>query len=334
MKQVNAVGVDVDSEELVCVMQRAEERLPLATFANTAAGHKKFIRWATKGGRPAQVCLEATGIYSLEFALALHHAKNVAVMVVNPRAIKDFGRACMQRAKTDAVDAGGILEYLQRMPFTAWQPPAPEILELQAVNRRIVQLTTERTREKNRRHASEFAGASGDAIAHDIEVNIHHLERRIERMHDSGLQLVRGVPALATKLAHLVSTKGIGVSSAMRLLAELLVLPDDLAAPQWVAHAGLDPRPYESGTSVHRPRRITKVGNRHLRAALYMPALVAIQHEPNVKAFYNKLVSRGKKPMQAVVAVMRKLLHAIWGMLKHDQDFDGEKFFKMTATST
>jgi transposase len=66
--------------------------------------------------------------------------------------------------------------------------------------------------------------------------------------------------------------------------------------------------------------------NRYLRAALYMPALVAIQHEPNVKAFYNKLVAAGKKPMQAVVAVMRKLLHVIWGMLKHDQDFDGNKF--------
>ena len=330
MKQVSQIGVDVDSEELVCVMQVAEERMPLATFANTAAGHKKFIRWATTGGRPARVCLEATGIYSLEFALALHHAKNLEVMVVNPRAIKDFSRACMQRAKTDAVDAGGILEYLQRMPFTAWPPPAPEILELQALNRRIGQLTTESTREKNRRHAAQFAGASADAIAHDIEVNIHHLERRIERMHNSGLQLVRGVPALATKLAHLVSTKGIGEASAMRLLAELLVLPDDLAAPQWVAHAGLDPRPYESGTSVHRPRRITKVGNRHLRAALYMPALVAIQHEPNVIAFYNKLVTSGKKPMQAVVAVMRKLLHAIWGMLKHDEDFDGNKFFKLT----
>jgi transposase len=329
MKQVTQVGVDVDSEQLVCLMQRAEQRQPLATFANTAAGHRKFIRWATKGARSARVCLEATGIYSLEFALALHQAKNMEVMVVNPRAIKDFGRACMQRAKTDAVDAGGILEYLQRMPFTAWQPPAPEILELQAINRRLVQLTTELTREKNRRHASEFAGASGDAIAHDIEVNIRHLEPRIERMHESGLQLVRGAPALATKLAHLVSAKGIGEASAMRLLAELLVLPDDLAAPQWVAHAGLDPRPYESGTSVHRPQRITKVGNRHLRAALYMPALVAIQHEPNVKAFYDKLVARGKKPMQAVVAVMRKLLHAIWGMLKHDQDFDGNKFFKI-----
>jgi len=322
MRQVSQVGVDVDSEKLVCMMQRVGQRMPLTTFANTAAGHKKFIRWATKRARPARVCLEATGIYSLQFALALHDAKNVEVMVVNPRAIKDFARACMQRAKTDAVDAGGILEYLERMPFTAWQPPAPEIL-------RIVQLQTELTREKNRGHASEFAGASGDAVANDIEVNIRHLERRIERMHDSGLQLVHGVPALATKLAHLVSAKGIGEASAMRLLAEVLVLPVDLAAPQWVAHAGLDPRPYESGTSIHRPRRITKVGNRHLRAALYMPALVAIQHEPNVKAFYNKLVAAGKKPMQAVVAVMRKLLHAIWGMLKHDQDFDGNKFFRL-----
>ena len=334
MKQVNQIGVDVDSEELVCAMQRVGQRLPLTRFANTAAGHKKFIRWATKGGHPARVCLEATGIYSLEFALALHQAKNVEVMVVNPRAIKDFVRACMQRAKTDAVDAGGILDYLERMPFVAWQPPAPEVLELQAINRRIVQLNTELTREKNRRHAAEFAGSSAEAIAHDIEVNIHHLERRIERMHDCGLKLVQGVPTLAAKLAHLVSAKGIAEASAMRLLAELLVLPDDLAAPQWVAHAGLDPRPYESGTSVHRPRRISKVGNRHLRAALYMPALVAIQHEPNVKAFYDKLVAAGKKPMQAVVAVMRKLLHAIWGMLKHDQDFDGEKFFKIAKENT
>jgi len=331
MKQVNPIGVDVDSEELVCMMQRGGQRLPLARFANTASGHKKFIRWATKGDHPARVCLEATGIYSLEFALALHRAKNVEVMVVNPRAIKDFVRACMQRAKTDAVDAGGILDYLERMPFTAWQPPAPEILELQAINRRIGQLNTELTREKNRRHAAEFAGASADAIAHDIEVNIHHLERRIERMQDSGLKLVRGLPALAAKLAHLVSAKGIGEASAMRILAELLVLPDDLAAPQWVAHAGLDPRPYESGTSIHRPRRISKVGNSRLRAALYMPALVAIQHQPNVKAFYDKLVAAGKKPMQAVVAVMRKLLHAIWGMLRHDQDFDGNKFFRLTA---
>jgi transposase len=331
MKQVNAVGVDVGAQQLVCAMQQAGQPLPLVTFANTAAGHRQCIRWATKGGHAARVCLEATGIYSLEFALALHTAKQVEVMVVNPRAIKDFSKACMRRAKTDAVDAVGILQYLERMPFTAWQPPAPAVLELQALNRRVVQLNAELIREKNRRHAATFAGTSAAAIGQDIEVNIRHLERRLERLHQSGLLLVRGVPALAAKLAHLTSTKGIGEVSAMRLLGELLVLPADLAAPQWVAHAGLDPRPYESGTSVHRPRRISKVGNRHLRAALYMPALVAIQHDPNVRAFYRKLIAAGKRPLQAIVAVMRKLLHAIWGMLKHDADFDGNKFFRLEA---
>ena len=72
-------------------------------------------------------------------------------------------------------------------------------------------------------------------------------------------------------------------------------LPDDMRAAQWVAHAGLDPRPYESGTSMNRPRRITKAGNRYLRDALYMPALVASQKDPHVSAYYNALLNRGKK---------------------------------------
>ncbi len=79
------------------------------------------------------------------------------------------------------------------------------------------------------------------------------------------------------------------------------------------------------------PRRITKAGNKYLRAALYMPALVAIRHQPNVRAFHDKLIDAGKKPMQAIIAVMRKLLHAMWGVWKYDQDFDGEKFYQIAA---
>ena len=90
---------------------------------------------------------------------------------------------------------------------------------------------------------------------------------------------------------------------------------------------GLDPRQHQSGTSVHKPARISKTGNAHLRRALFLPAMVASRWEPNVKAFYEKLIAKGKTKMQALVAVMRKLLHAIYGMLRHDRDFDGEKFF-------
>jgi transposase len=104
-----------------------------------------------------------------------------------------------------------------------------------------------------------------------------------------------------------------------------------MSARQWVAHAGIDPRYAESGSSVRGQVRISKVGNRHLRAALFLPAMVASQHEPQIKAYYQKLIAKGKKPMQALVAVMRKLLHAIHGMFGHHADFDGSKFFAGNA---
>ena len=103
-----------------------------------------------------------------------------------------------------------------------------------------------------------------------------------------------------------------------------------LANVQWVAHAGLDPTEYTSGSSVKKRARISKVGNRNLRRALYMPALVASQHETHIRAFYEHLLDNGKLPLQALVAVMRKLLHAIFGMFKSGKQFEGEKFYKMT----
>ena len=118
--------------------------------------------------------------------------------------------------------------------------------------------------------------------------------------------------------------------SAIRIYGELCVLPREMTARQWVAHAGLDPRHFESGT-LQGITRISKAGNKYLRAALYWPALTAIRSQPNVKAFYEKLLGKGKKKMLGVVAVMRKLLHAIWGMFKHETSFDGGKFYSLTA---
>ena len=109
-----------------------------------------------------------------------------------------------------------------------------------------------------------------------------------------------------------------------------MVLPEDMSVREWVAYAGLDVKRYRSGRSVERRSRISKEGNMRIRRALFMPAQVAIRCEPNVRAFYKKLVEgRGKAKMVAIVAVMRKLLHAIYGMLKHDQDFQGEKFYQI-----
>ncbi len=331
MEKISLVGVDVSARTLAVIVERDAERGPLLSFANDRAGHRKLIALVTKRGRHARVVLEATGNYSLDLALALHRAKRVEVMVANPRALSQFAGAFLRRSKTDALDAEVIVEFAKRMPFKAWTPPDPECMDLRAISRRIEAMTKSATQEKNRLHAADAFDEISDVVRNDIEVNIRHLEKRIARLRDQALALIETHTELARYFHHIISIKGIADAAGIQILAELSILPKDMSVREWVAHAGLDPRQFQSGTSVNKPARISRKGNRHIRRGLFMPAIVSVQHEPNVKAFYEKLLSRGKTKMQANVAVMRKLLHAIYGMLKHDRDFEGEKFYAIGA---
>lgn len=335
MKQPSIIraGLDVDSRTLVVALRRDGVPEALQTLPNTPAGHRQLIKQLTARGATARVALEATGVYSLTLALALHRAARVEVMVVNPRAIKDFQRARLTRAKTDAVDAAGILEFLERMEFVAWTPPAENVLALQQLGRRLVQLRGELTREQARLHAIAYTPDDGGWIAADLKGHIGQLKKRIKALEAAALELARQEAALAAQVKWLCSMPGVGSRSAVRLLGELLVLPKELKAKQWVAHAGLDPRPRQSGRS-DAPRHISRTGNRHLRLALFMPALVAIQRCPQIKAAYEALLQRGKKKKVAIVAIMRRMLHALWGMLHHQQDFNPQLFHASPLPNT
>lgn len=326
---MNTIGVDVDSKNLVCRIRRNGKDYPEAVFSNDAVGHRKFVSWATKRGKPARVGMEATGVYSMPFALALHEARLIEVMVINPRAVKNFATARLQRGKTDSMDALAILEFVELMPFRPWQPPSHKVLEIQHITRRIVQLNAELTRERNRHKAACRLDGIGKIVANDTAVNMRHIERRVDLLEQAALECIEQLPELSEALDIITSTTGIAGKTGPRVLAELATLPKDMTGAQWVAHAGLDPRPYESGSSTNKPRRITKSGNRYLRDALYYPALVASQKDKHVNAYYQHLIDNGKKPMQAIVAIMRKLLLAIWGMLKNGEKWDGNKFYKI-----
>ena len=326
MRKETAAGIDVSKDVLDVAVRRDEQRLETARFDNDAGGHRKLVAWLTKRGRTARVVLESTGTYSLDVALALHRAPGIAVMVANPRAVKQFAGALMQRSKTDLTAAAALREYAARMPFVVWQPPAAEVLALRGIARRIAALVVERTRDRNRLHAVRATAEPLAIVVNDIEVNIRHLEGRIALLTAEAVAVISEHEELRRAFERLTSVPGIATHSAVQLLPELLVLPDDMTVRQWVAHAGLDPRACQSGTSVDKPARISKVGNAHIRRALFMPALVAVRHEPHVKAFFDKLVARGKKPIQAYVAVMRKLLHAIYGMFTTETTFVGAKF--------
>jgi transposase len=327
MGKHTTAGIDVSKAALDVSVRRDGSGVEAARFQNDAGGHKKLAKWLTKHGRTAHVVLESTGAYGLDLAMVLHATQGIAVMVANPRAVRNFATAMMQRAKTDLTAAAALREFAERMPFVPWQPPAAHVLELRGISRRIAALTGERTRECNRLHALRASSEGSRAVTHDLEVNIRHLERRIGLLTEQAVQLIAGHADLQRAFDRMTSVRGIGPNSAVQLLAELLVLPPDMTVRQWVAHAGLDARPFQSGTSVNKPARISRVGNARIRRALFMPALVAVRFEPHVKAFFDTLVARGKKPLQAYVAVMRKLLHAIYGMLKTNSDFVGEKFY-------
>lgn len=328
----DSCGIEVSQHTLVVAVRVGDHDSPLREFPNTAEGHQAVLRLVARSGRPVRVVLESTGLYGLDLALALHQA-GVAVMVANPRAARHFAQALLQRSKNDRLDAGVLREYAARMPFQPWRPPSAAALKLVAVARRLEALTEMMTQEKNRLHAASLSEALPALVRRDLQRSIGTQQRAIERLTAAALVFVLSDPLLARRYELLLSIPGFGATSALHTLAELTLLPAGMNVRQWVASAGLDPREYTSGTSVHKKVRISKAGNKHLRRALYMPALVAVRHQANLRAFYEHLLARGKTKLQALVAAMRKLLHAIYGMFKHDQLFDGGKVYDLANTT-
>jgi transposase len=319
-------GIEVSHLTLVVALRCGDRDESPREFPNTPEGHQSVLRFLARSGRRVQVAMESTGLYGLDLALTLHRA-GVAVRVANPRAVRHFAQAMLQRSKNDQLDSVVLREFAARMPFEVWRPPSAAALQLVSVARRLEALTDMMAAEKNRLHAASLSEALPAIIRRDIQRSIQTQQRAIDRLTRAAQEFIAEHPELERRYELLLSIPGFGTTSVVHILAELNLLPAGMDVRQGVAYAGLDPRKYSSGTSVHKKVRISKAGNKHLRRALYMPALVAVQHQAEVRAYYEHLQARGKTKMQALVATMRKLLHAIFGMFKHDQLFDGHKVY-------
>lgn len=318
------VGIDVSAEKAEVHIKNRRGQPRRETVSNKPAGHRRLLRILTQRKGPARVCLEATGVYSLDLAVALARHPDIQLAVLNPRQVKRFAEALGKRSKTDPVDAKTLCQFAETMEFEPWKPPSRATMQLRALGRRLHQLTQMRVQEKNRLHAAESTEELA-LLREPIRHSIQRLKVEIEEIQQMARELVNADDRLRRNLALLCSIPGVAETSALLVLAEISVLPEDMTNRQWVAHAGLDPRRHESGT-VKKRSRISRQGNKYLRAALYMPAHNAIHNEPAVRRFHDRLVERGKAKMQAKVAVMRKLLHAIHGMFKYGEDFDAERF--------
>jgi transposase len=211
------------------------------------------------------------------------------------------------------------------MPWVPWQPPSPVALHVRALTRAITDLGALHTQQNNRAQAAAASQALPVLVVKEMQRHQKYLEQRMTRLRREALRLIADDPELDRRFHLMLTTTGIAETSALQILGELAVLPDMLDARQWVAFSGLDPRLFKSGKSVEKRPRISRGGSRHLRRALYMPALVALRRDPYLRGFYQNLLARGKARLQAVVAVMRKLLHALFAMFRNNQPYDGSK---------
>jgi transposase len=313
----STIGIDMAKDKFDVALYR-DEQYQVALFANTAEGHRQLLKWLKK--RQAQgshACLEATGQYGEVLAQTLHE-HGYPVSVVNPARVKGYGASQLKRNKTDREDAKVIAHFCATQSPTLWSPLPPEVVELQALSHRLHTLKEDRTAELNRRQS----GVRSEAVLQDIADHIAFLEAQIEAIEQRIADLINRHPDLRRQRELLTSSPGIGDITAAHFLAEVPDVSRFDSAAQLAAYAGLTARHHQSGSSGHRPSRLSKVGNKRLRAALYMPALSAMRFNPFIEDLVVRLELRGKRPMVIVGAVMRKLLHIAFGVLKSGRPFD------------
>lgn len=311
------LGIDISKAQIDVALSADNRHFRYGQFGNDRQGHQALGQWLRENKVQAlHVCLEATGRYGDEVAHYLHEAGYV-VSVVNPWRIHAYGQSKLQRNKNDRIAAQLIADFCATQQPEPWQPPAAAQRELQELSREISTLKTDRQRKRNKLQS----GLSSAQTRRSLQRQIDFIDREIVRLEEEIAQLIAQDAALKEDFDLLLSIPAIGPTTAICFLAEVDVARFQQAA-QVAAYAGLVPREHTSGSSVHKKPRLSNVGNRHLRTAFYMPALAAHRFNPIIRNLVDRLTERGKSKMTIIGAVMRKLLHLAFGVLKTRTPFD------------
>lgn len=317
------LGMDVAKAKLDCclLLDASTDKRKTKAVPNTKAGIGDLLTWVAKHAAAPEmlhVIMEATGVYHEQAALALADS-GVTVSIVNPAQVKDFGRGLAVRTKTDGVDSLVLARYGALLKPVAWTPPVPEARMLQALLSRREAIAQDLQRERNRQEKAD-ATDTPDRIRTSLADSIEFLEKQLGQLQRDIDDHIKGHPGLKDDLALLLSIPAVGPQVGGNMLA-VMHLHAFESAEQVAAYLGLVPVERQSGSSVLGRARLSKAGPAHIRAVLYMAAVVATRCNPHVKAVYDRLLARGKSKMSALGAAMRKLVHLCFGVLKNRKPY-------------
>lgn len=316
MSQV-VLGIDVSKDKLDVVLRQGEQQRHYQV-ANTLNGYERLVGWLQRAGvEELHACLEATGHYGEGVAQHLY-AQGYQVSVVNPARIKAYGDSKLRRAKNDKADAALIAVFCQREQPALWTPPAENVRELRDLVRHLNGLKNTRQQQRNRLQS----GVRSARVRADLEALIAYLDKQIAALTREIERHIKQDPELKQQYDLLKSIPGIGALTAAVLLGEVGNFRDFDSARQVAAYAGVVPKQHDSGSSVHKKPHLSKRGNPRLRQALYMPAVVAMKRNPLMQALRERMAKTGHSKMAIIGAVMRKLLHLAYGVIKTGKPFD------------
>jgi transposase len=311
------VGVDISKQ----TFDAFNDELGSRQFSNDRAGFKVFKKWM---GTSVQVVMEASGPYYLRLAHDLYSA-NIPVSVINPLVIRRFCQMNLQRAKTDKKDAASIAQFAQLTTPSQWSP-APEylqqLLQMQSV---MEQLTRQQTSTLNATEALKQHPLIDKKAQNALHKVAQIQKEQIAQLEKEIMELTR--QHYQTEYVSLTSIPGIGKKTAMLLILATDGFTRFENIKQLVAYTGIAPRIFQSGKTINKKPKISKLGMADLRRSLYMCTLRAIEQNEACKNLYERLRQKGKAAKVALMAVCHKLLRQAFAVVKNKTEYKTELSF-------
>ena len=264
--------------------------------------------------------VETTGVYDEELAYFLADNQQL-LSVLLPNKVKHFARSTELKSKTDQLDARLLCRLGLERALPAWQPPTPALRQLRALARERQVLVRQAAQLKIRAHAYQHNYQPDSRTLARLAAQQQLLVSQLRALDQDLADLLKAEPELARKIGQLTSIPGIGLTTAIVVVAETngFVLVEN--ERQLASYAGLDVVQRQSGLSAHATR-ISRRGNVRLRTALYLPAVSSLRYNPQQMAFYARLRARQPSGKPGVIAVMRKLLVLCYSLWKNDCVYD------------
>lgn len=314
MTNYQVVGVDVAKDKFDVALKIADI-CRQKCFSNDKKGYGEFLIWLKKYATRPWVCMEATGHYS-ELIADYLFSKGIKVSVVNPLQIKNFARARLSRNKTDQLDAQLIADYCEKMQPRTFVSRSISHKKLKELSNILDTLKNQHVQLTNQLHSiqSKLAKRTLCKLIKASDKEIDSVEKLIS-------EIIKDNEALNENLNLITSIQGIGPLTAYKVLSHTPDIDRFDNAKQFAAFIGISPRQNQSGKLVGKTT-ISRLGNAVLRKSFYMAALVAKRFNKRLQPFVQRLQLKGKAPKSIICAVMRKLAHLVFGVLKNKRPFD------------